>query len=80
MIQAVGAFISMIGCGIISDRFESKNKMIKANIGMISSMIGTLLAFGISFVPGVNFYTSLGFLFLKFLLTEGWMAPTITMM
>lgn len=29
---------------------------------------------------GVGFYTSLFFLALKFLLTEGYMAPTITMM
>lgn len=70
----------MLACGVISDKFEKKNKMTKANIGIVSSIIGAFLAIGISFFKGTNFYVSLSFLFLKFLLTEGWMAPTITMM
>ena len=80
MIQAFGAFISTLGCGILSDRFESKNKMTKAYIGIVSSVIGLFLAAGISLFEGTSFYVSLGFLLLKFLLTQGYMAPTMTMM
>lgn len=80
MIQTVAPFICIIASGILSDKFEKKNKMTKAYIGIFGSIIGTLLAGGISFFKGTNFYVSLTFLFFKFLLTEGWMAPTITMM
>lgn len=80
LIEGVGACISSISGGIISDRFESKNKMTKAYLGMISSFIGIFTAFGISLFTGTNFYFSLFFLCLKFLFTECWMAPTITMM
>lgn len=80
MIQTVAPLISSVSCGIISDRFEKKNKMTKAYIGIVGAIIGSLMAVGISLFRGVNFYVSLAFLFFKFLLTEGWMAPTITMM
>lgn len=80
LIQTIAPFLCIITCGIISDKYEKKNKMTKANIGIYSAIIGSLCAVGISLFTGTNFYVSLAFLFLKFLLTEGWMAPTITMM
>lgn len=76
----MGAFISTLGLGIISDVFEPKNRMTKAYIGIGCSIIGLFLAGGISLFEGTNFYVSLTFLFFKFLLTQGYMAPTMTMM
>jgi MFS family permease len=80
IVQSGGAFLSAIAGGIISDRYERKSKMTKAYIGITTSVIGILLAGGISLFQGTNFYVSMCFLALKFLFTEGWMAPTITMM
>lgn len=71
-IQAIGAFISTVMGGIISDRFESRNRMTKSYVGIVSAIIGMVLAFGISLFPGTNFYISLTFLFFKFLLSEGY--------
>lgn len=80
LLEGIGATICTVLGGIISDRFESKNKMTKAYIAMLAGVFGIILSFGISFFQGTNFYVSMFFLFLKFLLTETWMAPTITMM
>ena len=54
--------------------------MTKSYIGVFSAITGIMLSFGISFFAGTNFYVSMFFLFLKYLFTECWMAPTITMM
>ena len=54
--------------------------MTKAYIGMFSGLVGIPLAAGVSLFTGTNFYVALFFLGLKFLLTEGWMSPSITMM
>lgn len=80
LVEGIGATISIIVGGIISDRYESKNKMTKAYIAMLSGIFGIFISFGVSFFPGTNFYVSMFFLFFKYLLTATYMAPTITMM
>ena len=80
MVQGFGGFISVLGCGILADRLEKKSMMSKSYIGMLGSLIGIPCMAGACLFKGMNFYMSLAFLALKFLTTEGYMAPTITMM
>lgn len=54
--------------------------MTKAYIGMWGSSIAIPVMAGCCLFQGVGFYTSLFFLGLRFLISEGFMAPTITMM
>lgn len=72
--------ISTLGCGILGDMLEAKSKMAKAWIGIIGSAIAIPAMAGCCLFKGVNFYVSLSCLAIKFLVSEGWMAPTITMM
>ena len=39
VIQATCGFVSTIGCGILADKLEKKNKMIKSQIGIIGSLL-----------------------------------------
>jgi predicted PurR-regulated permease PerM len=54
--------------------------MIKSYIPVIGAVIGIPAIIGACFFEGTNFYVSLAFLAVKFLVSEGYMASTITMM
>ena len=76
----IGGVISTLVCGILGDTLESKSRKAKAWIAIIGSALAIPAMAGCCLFEGVNFYVSLGFLALKFIFSEGWMAPTITMM
>ena len=78
--KGLGGFLSIIIYGIISDKFEKKDRMIKSKISIAGSLIAIPLMAGCCLFKGTNFYLSLGLFALKFLLSEGYMAPTLTMM
>ena len=68
----------MIACGVIGDKYESKNKMTKALIGMFGS-VAAIIGLGMSCLTD-NFTIAMAGMLFKFLLSEGFIAPTITMM
>lgn len=72
-------FISTIAGGLISDRFEKKNRMTKAYVCMIGSALA-IPAISFCVLNPVNFYRALFFMGIKFLVSECWMSPAITMM
>lgn len=72
--------MSTIGSGVLADRLEKKSLMAKSYVSIASALIGIPMIMGACFFEGTSFYVSLAFLFIKFALTEGWMAPTVTMM
>ena len=80
LIQSTCGFISTIGCGILADRLGKKNKMANSWIAMIGGMVAIPAMAGAVLFEGTNFYLSLGFLAIKFFFSEGFMAPTLTMM
>lgn len=80
LIQGFLGFVSTLGSGILGDKLEKKNRMTKAYIGMFGSLVAIPVMAGCCLFKGVGFYTSLFFLGLRFLFSEGFMAPTITMM
>ena len=72
-------FISTLAGGLISDRFQSKNPKILAQV----CAIGSLLAFPVSmicFMCTNNFWLSMACLSLKYLLGESWFPPCLTML
>jgi sugar phosphate permease len=72
-------FISTILGGLISDRYEKKNRMTKAYVCMIGSVLA-IPAIAMCVLNTNNFYLSLFFMAIKYLLAECWMSPAITMM
>ena len=72
--------LSTIGSGIISDKFEKRFPMIKAQVAMLGSLLAIPAMAGCCLFSGVNFYFSLACLAIKFITSEGYMAPTLTMM
>jgi hypothetical protein len=69
----------MIG-GIFCDKFEKKDRMFKSKITCAGAIAAIPLMAGCCLFEGTNFYLSLGLFGLKFLLSEGYMAPGVTMM
>lgn len=80
LIQSICGFISTIGCGILADKLSKKNKKASAWIGIIGSAIAIPAMAGAVLFKGTNFYLSMALLAVKFLFSEGYMAPTLTMM
>ena len=80
LVKGLGGFLSVMLCGIISDRFELRNRMIKSQLSIAGALLAIPLMAGCCLFEGTNFYLSLGLFGLKFLISEGWMAPTVTMM
>jgi hypothetical protein len=72
--------ISVLGSGILADRLSKRDKSAGSKIGILQGLLGIPLMAGCLLFPAKGFYFSMFFLFLKFLLAEGYMAPTITMM
>jgi MFS family permease len=65
--------------GLLSDKFEKKSRMTKSLICMIGSLLG-LPAIAMCTLVTNNFYVSLFFMAVKYLVAECWMSPAITMM
>ena len=65
--------------GLVSDRFEKKNKMTKAYVCIFGTLL-SLPAIGLCTLTGHSFYLALVCMGLKYFLAEGWMSPSITMM
>ena len=80
LIQSICGFISTIGCGILADKLSRKNKKASSWIGIIGGLIAIPAMAGAVLFKGTNFYLSMAFLAIKFLFSEGYMAPTLTMM
>ena len=80
IVKGLGGFLSVMICGILSDKLEKKDRMIKSKISITGALIAIPLMAGCCFFEGTNFYLSLTLFGLKFLISEGWMAPTVTMM
>lgn len=78
-IVASCGFISTILGGLISDRYEKKNRMTKAYVCMVGSVLA-IPAIAMCVLNTGNFYFSLFFMAIKYLLAECWMSPAITMM
>lgn len=79
-IQSFGGMISILASGVIADRWSKRRKRAGADLAIINGFIGIPAMAGTMLLFGGGFYTSMFFLALKFLLTEGYMAPTISMM
>lgn len=78
-IIAICGFMSTLMGGLLSDKFEKKSRMTKSLICMIGSLLG-LPAIAMCTLVTNNFYVSLFFMALKYLVAECWMSPAITMM
>lgn len=79
MIVAGMGFLSTIVGGLLSDRFEKKSRMTKSIICIAGSLLGLPAIMACTLVTG-NFYLSLFAMALKYLVSECWMSPAITMM
>jgi MFS family permease len=78
-IIAICGFMSTLMGGLLSDKFEKKSRMTKSIICMIGSLLG-LPAIAMCTLVTNNFYVSLFFMAVKYLVAECWMSPAITMM
>jgi hypothetical protein len=79
LIVAGMGFSSTIIGGILSDKLEKKSRMTKARICMIGSALGIPAILACTLITG-NFYLSLFAMAIKYLVSECWMSPAITMM
>lgn len=74
----IGGFSSQLIAGQISDRYESKFAMTKPYVCMVMSLLG-IVTNAMCFMFYFNFYFSMTWLFLTYLLAEGWMSPAVAM-
>ena len=74
----IGGFTSQIVAGQLSDRYEKDYPRIKPFICMIMSFIGVFTN-AFCYMFHFSFYFSMSFLFLTYLLSEGWMSPAVAM-
>ena len=79
LIISLCGFMSTVLCGVLSDKFENKSRMTKAYICMAGSAFA-IPAIMACVLTTNNFYISLIALAIKYILSEGWMSPAITMM
>jgi heme/copper-type cytochrome/quinol oxidase subunit 3 len=79
LIMAFCGFISSIGCGLISDKYEKKNLKTKSLVCIIGSLIGIPAIMSCTLVTS-SFYWCLASIAIKFLVSEGWLSPSVTMM
>jgi MFS family permease len=79
LIVAGMGFTSTIVGGLLSDKFEKKSRMTKARICMIGSALGMPAILACTLLTN-NFYLSMFAMALKYLVSECWMSPAITMM
>lgn len=74
----VGGLISNMLCGFISDKYDEKNYMTKTYVQVIGTFLGIPTSLGVFLVTN-NFYLCMSSLFLKYMLSEGWISPAISM-
>lgn len=72
-------FISTVAGGLISDKYEKRSRMTKALVCLVGSALA-IPAISLCVLNPVNFYRALFFMGIKFLVSECWMSPAITMM
>ena len=78
-IVAGGGFIATIMGGLISDKYEKKNRMTKALVCLVGGIIA-MPALSACVLTTNNFWLSMTALAIKYLASENWMSPAITMM
>ena len=74
----IGGIIANLATGYISDKYNAKHFMIKTHIQMFSSIM-SIPPVLLCFLTTDNFYVSMAGLFLIYLLSEGWISPSIGM-
>ena len=79
LIVAGGGFLATLIGGLISDKYEQKNRMTKALVCLVGSVLAipTLSA---SVLTTTSFKFSMAAFALKTLVSENWVAPAVTMM
>ena len=78
-ILSICGFLSTVLGGIISDKFEKKTKMTKAIVCILGSAAAIPAIAACTLITN-NFYLSVFFMAVKYLISECWMSPAITMM
>ena len=78
IIASLGFCSTLLG-GLISDRFEKRNRLTKALVCMIGSGLAIPAIAACTLTTG-SFYISLAAMAIKYLVSECWMSPAITMM
>ena len=73
-------FISVFAGGIISDKFNPSNPMIKTWVQVISSLASVPFVVLAYSVPSAGFWFSMENLALNYLFSEAWASPTVTML
>ena len=79
LIVSTMGFLSTVAGGLISDRFEKRSRMTKSLVCLVGSALA-IPAITCCVLNPVNFYRALFFMAIKFLVSECWMSPAITMM
>lgn len=74
----VGGFSSNMIAGFISDKYDNRWYKTKPTIAVVMSLIAVPI-FMLCYLFTFNFYFSMCWYFLEFLLCEGWMSPNIAM-
>ena len=74
----IGGFSSQLIGGQISDRLEGRYPRTKPYVAMTMSLFGVITT-SLTFMFTFNFYFSITWLFLTYLLAEGWMSPSVSM-
>jgi uncharacterized membrane protein len=78
IVAGCGALSTVLG-GLISDKFEKNSRMTKAYVCSIGSALA-IPAIALCTLNTTSFWLSLGAMGVKYLLSECWMSPAITMM
>ena len=68
----------MLG-GLISDKYEKKSRMTKALVCLLGGALA-IPAISACVLTTNHFWVSMAFMAVKYLLSESWMSPAITMM
>ena len=79
LIISVAGILAQLAGGIISDRYEKKNRLTKSIVCMTSSLLSIPLI-AMATLNTSSFYASLIFFGLRQLIGESWLSPGITMM
>jgi len=73
-----GGFASNMFAGIVCDKYENVNYRTKAHVAAIMSLLAVPVC-ALCFLIYSSFYFSMTMLFLEYLLCEGWLSPSISM-
>jgi hypothetical protein len=75
----VGGFISSMGAGTISDKYEAVNYRTKSYVTTFQAAIAVPL-FAVAFLCHKSFALSMTFMFLEYTFSEGWSPVTLAML